>query len=88
LRHILDLGATSLLAKQNITKSPQMYHRNAVYRESFERGLITDQENHLIYPGSDLIKNWTYPWYSMPGVHVLCSNELEFTNFGVPGVYF
>lgn len=46
--------------------------------------VITDQENHLIYLTSDSVKDWTYFWYSLPGVHVLYSNELVFTNSSVP----
>ncbi|KAL9982510.1 hypothetical protein ACROYT_G004560 [Oculina patagonica] len=46
--------------------------------------IITDQKNQIIYPRSEYIKDWNTLWYAMPGVDESYSNELVFSNLGVP----
>lgn len=46
--------------------------------------IITDQKNQIIYPRSEFIKDSSTLWYAMPGLDESHSNELVFSNLGVP----
>ena len=61
-----DIAPSETINDLEYTNVPQKHHLNVV---------IADQENHPTHPRSDLIKDWTYLCYSIPGVHVLYSTE-------------
>ncbi|PFX24806.1 uncharacterized protein LOC111331130 [Stylophora pistillata] len=46
--------------------------------------IVTDQRNNVIYPRKEYLKDQSSLWYAMPVVDESYSDELVFTNFGVP----